>query len=75
MLRCYVYMNCHFDFGRSFSDLGNGEGRALVTGPILPLGQEHHDMRWVTAVEDLPENSSELTVGEISARIWRKNML
>lgn len=27
----------------------------------------------VTVVEDLPENSSEFTRGEISAGIWRKN--
>ena len=29
-------------------------------------------MRWVTVVEDLSENSSEFTMGEVSARIWRK---
>lgn len=43
-----------------------------MIGPSLLLEEEHLDMRWVAVVENLPENSSEFTMGEISARILRK---
>lgn len=71
-----MYRNCCFNWGCSFSDLGHGEAKALVTGPSLLLEREHLDMGWVAVVENLPGNSSEFTAGEISARIWReKNAL
>lgn len=52
------------------SDMGK-EGH--VTGPSLRLEQERLDRSWVAVVGNLPENSSQFTVGEVSARVGEKN--